>query len=221
MKNRKVIILALLSILILFLIFSQILTMEKRIDLEAINLQDTNLPTMWTCDWCKDKKDVHLDWEYNDALNDWGVYYEPVSFSTTSDTKLRQFSWFDKNTSNRVIVIVVDYSCPLLAKLNYSLNDPRGVFQRDFWNFIYDKENMHPSKWVFQNPEADKDTVLCGSGSENNCEGWFYTARYGQYYILVHSYMMMNGQVFENIVKVITDKFEKYLDLRFKYEVQL
>ena len=94
----------------------------------------------------------------------------------------------------------------------YILDDPKDRLRDVYWNFEYEPENIVPEDWGWINENANEEAVLCGDGTQDKCTGWFYRARYGQYYILIHFYRDIHYEVFEEIVKSITNQFVRNLE---------
>jgi len=63
-----------------------------------------------------------------------------------------------------------------------------------------------PSDWDWVNKDANDEAVRCGGGTQDRCTGWFYLARYGQYYLWINFFQDTNYQTFEEIVKIINDQ---------------
>jgi hypothetical protein len=209
MKKKEIILIALLPIAILILVLNQILGMEKSIDVSKINLQEAQLPTSWICTWCEVETEVRLNWKYSDDDQIRIKSYQPIPFATDTEENFQEIYWVDIDAHQIITVLIIDYRYPIVSNLLYILKNPKGTHQKYYENFENDSDLIEPTDWKFENVEADKDSVQCGGGSQERCNGWFYRVRYGQYYLMIHPYSSMSVQIFEEIVVAITDEFEE------------
>lgn len=168
-------------------------------------MSGVNIPQNISCLGCNNK--INFNWKYSTpVLND--ADRDTFTSQNMSINDIRKFEWIDKTSGNVIEMDVVDYKAPLLSKWYYLLNDPRGRLKKGYWNFTYSKSNIIPAGWIKASEKADEQIALCGDGNEDNCTGWFYQTRYGQYYVLITFYQEADYISFENIVKSIISEFE-------------
>lgn len=120
-------------------------------------------------------------------------------------------SWISSEHSYYVEFAIIEYTNPLLAWLEFRFDDPQSRYRSFFWNFTYEKENIIPSDWV---PLAgpDEELAKCGEGNSEGCVFWFYTARYGQYYLSIDLRNSADAETFRDIVKSIIEELNSYLN---------
>jgi hypothetical protein len=186
--------------------------LRDSIIIEKISFQDVELPSSLHCSWCNGKQQLMVEWNYREHGAGWSKNYTTPAFIKNSEINVIEHFWEDKKKSNIIIVLLIDYKSPIIAKINYMWDDPKNIYKNIFWNFEYDQAKIIPPQWTFVNQNADDEAVRCGNGSGTICEGWFYHARYGQYYILIHSYLKMDMEDFEIIVDLLTIEFENYFE---------
>ena len=200
-------------ILILLLITTVFVVITERLpdhDLSKMNLQNVQLPTKWECDWCETERNA--DWVYEEIID---VYQQnglsPIFIGSHDDTDAKLAYWIDKNNGYAIQIILVNYENPINGRIHFSVNDPVGILRKTNPNFQYDKSNIVPGDWDLVNKDADDEAVRCGGGTQDRCTGWFYFARYGQYYVWIRFLQDINYQTFEEIVKAINDQVVPYL----------
>lgn len=169
-------------------------------------MSQAKIPTTWYDPQSGEK--MQADWEYVLETGEyWYSDYPTGPLSKFPQEDVKVFHWIDNCHGTVFEVGVIDYKLPIIAKLFFLLNNPKGRLKKIEWNFSYDKENIVPKHWDWNSKDADQDVVLCGDGTEENCFGWFYQARYGQYYLLINFWQNLNYQDFEKIAKAINDQF--------------
>jgi hypothetical protein len=179
-------------------------------DLSKMNLQNVQLPTKLGCGWCKTERNV--DWVYEEITD----HYQrdrlsPIFIGSYDDTDAKLAYWIDENHGYVIQLILVNYENPINGRIHFSVNDPVGRLRKTNTNFQYNKSNIVPSDWDWVNKDADDEAVRCGGGTQDRCNGWFYLARYGQYYVWIKFFQDTNYQTFEEIVKIINDQVVLYL----------
>ena len=211
-KKHLLLIGCILITYLVFSFFSILAEKRKEIDLENLTFEYTVLPLSLKCSDCNEGDHYILDWIYTTDTDIWSIYYAAPAFIDNNELRIKEIIWEDKASSNVIVTLIIDYQSPVIARIYFFLNDPKGKYQGEYWNFQYAKEDIIPKDWDFVNGKADEEVVRCGDSSKNSCGGWFYQARYGQYYILIHPYLEMDTEAAIEIIDVITGDFENYLD---------
>lgn len=203
MRRTTLWIVSIILLGILIIIFlSQYLDLEPRINLQDLDMSQTSIPTRWLCNWCESERIA--EWSYVDEDNP-ELYWDRSTRVPLTDLKV--IHWIDNNHGYVIQLTIIDYKYPYSASWNFDMNDPVGVYQNTFWNFTYAPENIVPPDWSWENKNADEDLVRCGDGTQERCTGWFYQARYGQYYLLVYFYQDLSYETFQEIVIAINESF--------------
>jgi hypothetical protein len=180
--------------------------MKPKIIVSDLDMSQAKIPTTWDCSWCKSA--IVTEWEYVVETNrNWYSDYTTDPYSSNSLRDIRVYHWIDEIHGYVFELAIIDYKYPLVAQIHFYLNDPKDIYRKTFWNFSYAPENIVPKDWDWENNEADEYLVRCGIGTEERCFDWFYQARYGQYYLLIHFYQDLNYKNFEEIVKAINREF--------------
>lgn len=190
---------ALLTITALSLFtFVQFNGQKLDIDSNRIDMSNVEIPKEFSCDWY----DATLEWEYIEVLDEgWLEYY-----TANSSDSVRAFQWSEELEGGVIHLAIVDYKYPIIATTNYLLLDPAGRKKEHYPNFENGIELVLTNRtWV--NSIADQEAFQCGNGTEDKCYGWFYRARYGQYYLQIEEYGPTCYQYFEQVVGAINNIF--------------
>lgn len=187
-----------LVVLILLSIFFQANAGKLSIDIDKLNMSDTEIPKDFSCDWYE----KIFEWEYTEIIDErWIEYY-----AVNPDEKIRIFQWSEEDEGGVIQLAIVDYKHPITARINYFLLDPsrrRKEYYSNFENKI--KLVLANGTWI--NKVADQATFQCGTGTEEKCYNWFYRARYGQYYLQIEANGPTCYQYFEQVVANINNQF--------------
>lgn len=175
--------------------------------IDNLRLEKITLPGEWLCTWCDEEETVVPDWEFAEA-EDW-VYEDYDRYASSANPNDTMFVgiWQDSNSGGWIETVIADYKLPIRADLAYYLHDPPKIYWKSNWNFVYEKENIVPSDWDFINLAADEEAILCGGGDETRCGGWYYHARYKQYYLFIWYPLELDSGTFERIVEAVTEHF--------------
>lgn len=206
--NKKILLLLCIIFLILLIFLcEQYFSLRPQIIVSYLDMNKTVIPTIHNCSTCGGSGSIG-DWKYTvgTSIND-NSDYPTGPFSSAPKNDVQIYYWVDGSNNYMIELGIVDYKLPIIAKEYYFLNDPRGRLKNIYWNFLYSKQNIIPPSWDWENNSADEDVALCGDGTEDYCTGWFYQARYGQYYLLIHYFQGLDYKSFEQVVQAINDQF--------------
>ena len=181
---------------IVFLVRTNIYKLD--INSGKLNIDRLKIPKRFSCDWY----DTTFDWDYHEILDErWLEYYV-----VNSNNDIKAFQWSDEREGAVIHLAIVDYKKPLVATYNYFILDPAGR-KKEYYSNFENRTKLVLTNRTWVNRVANQETILCGTGTEEKCYGWFYRARYGQYYLQIE----MNGpacyQYFEQVVATINNQF--------------
>jgi hypothetical protein len=202
-KAIRILILILLGGLIVALLV-EVHEMKPKINVTSLSLIHATIPDRWQCISCGGE--VVADWDYEEMSSEEYLdsLLRPVSANLHNG---KIFHWLDRNNGYVVEATIVDYKVPAVAQMYFYLNDPKGRLRKEFWNFSYAPEDIVPTSWDWNNNEADQFAVRCGDGNQDECTGWFYQARYGQYYTLIYFYQELDYRTFSEVARAINENF--------------
>lgn len=184
--------------------------LKPDISVSSIDLSGVSIPITWDCAWCE--KQRLADWRYETHVNDVYTEKDPIARGMDNNKyELSLHNWIDQNHGYVIQTLIVDYEKPSMARWNYDVADPTGRFSKTCWNFTYSKDDIYPKSWSYTNPASDESVAECCWGTEEMCTGWFYQARYGQYYVLINFVQDIDYRGFQEIVKAINEEFLKQI----------
>ncbi len=170
--------------------------------IDDIDMMETIIPSEFSCD----QYEAELNWTYHEVTNErWLEYYV-----ADSNKETRAFQWVDETEGGVIHLAIVDFKVPAIAMMNYFLLDPAGR-KKEFYENFQNKTKFVPTNEIWINDFVDQDIVQCGTGTEEKCYGWFYRARYGQYYLYIEDSGPTCYSHFEQVVKAINTEFVKNL----------
>lgn len=207
MKKRNI--LLILFLILVFVSFVICLVINKSvfrkdIEISTLDMSGTALPSQLVCNG----QSYTASWTYEIPNQETYLNYQLLEIIPDA----RAFQWIGNKDEGTIYLAIADYQTPLNAKLHYILLDPVKVYSDDYENFIYRSSKMTPNDWVWNNKFANEETIQCGLGNQEKCYGWFYTARYSQYFLSIMYYGPICSNGFESIVTAINDQFVKYLE---------
>jgi hypothetical protein len=208
MRRLKILIILLVVISACIIVFTiiQFLDLRSKKIVSDLDMSQASIPTSWDCAWCDKRIVVH--WKYQiETAEGWYSNYPVSPFSKNPRNDITVSHWIDQENGYVIELAIIDYKYPFIAQIYFYLNDPKDRLRKVFWNFTYSPQNIVPVDWNFTNNEADQYLVRCGDGTQDHCFGWFYQARYGQYYLLIHFYQDLSYKAFQDIVIAINEQF--------------
>jgi hypothetical protein len=197
-QNRKVFV----TILFIFVCSIVFLTQTKIDKLDVndskLNIGRVEIPKEFSCDWYE----TTFDWDYHEVLNErWFEYYV-----ANSNDDIKAFQWSDEHEGAVIHLAIVDYKYPITATNNYFLLDTAARKKQNYPN-NENKNKLVLTNRTWINRVANQETFQCGTGTEEKCYGWFYRARYGQYYLQIEASGPTCYQYFEQVVAAINNQF--------------
>jgi hypothetical protein len=197
MRRKIFIILLILLVTIVYLIINSF--KFNNVDISMFPMIETKMPTQLTCDWYDNN---NVEWDYQEQEREEFLYLG----SSESDSKVAQ--WIHKEDGALISLTIVNYKSPIIAYLYYRLQDPYKLNKDSFSN-VGDSNLVGFPSW--ENKFSSEDTVQCAAGDDKYCNGWFYRARYSQYFLYIDYHGPDCIQSFENITKSINEQFIKFL----------
>jgi hypothetical protein len=173
----------------------------KRIDVSVLKMEKAILPEKFECSWYSLN---NVKWNYKNQYNEEYLYMG----MTKTDGKIMH--WIDDVNGGVVNAVIVNYEYPIIAKIYYFLQNPKWLYKDSFENFISSKP-VNLNNWKWNNKFANEESVQCGLGSQEHCNGWFYRARYAQYFLYIRYQGPDCVESFEGIVKSINEQFIAFL----------
>ncbi len=204
MKRPKrailIITITLFSILIIAIYLTQFQGI-KSIDISALEMEKTQLPEKLECNWYSVN---NAKWDYREQYSEEFLY-----MGATKDDR-KSIQWVSESDNGVINVTIVNYGYPIIAKMYYSLQNPQRLYGDSYENFI-NSTPVNLDSWIWKNTFADQESVQCGLGDQEHCSGWFYRARYAQYFLYIRYQGPDCSETFENIVKAINKQLVSYL----------
>jgi hypothetical protein len=160
------------------------------------------LPERWESSW----QSVSVEWKSPKAY-----FSAPANNAFWSDSNIGK-SWTNADTSIVVSHRIYHYPSPLRAMIQYYLSRPEVAYGNNWPNFAIreNRINRYPDAWVYQSHFADQELVVCAMGPPEECQIWFYWARYGQYLMQVRFFAPNRGISAELFAQIVA-QFDPYV----------
>jgi len=208
---RKAFVIVVVLSLMCIIVFALVQAQETRLtlDISSLSLNQAKIPERWKCYRCEGE--IITDWDYRELESNNNINSILLDNSSKYNDG-KTFQWIDKENGYIIDTAIIDYKIPVVAQINFLLNDPKGRLKKVFWNYTYAKENIVPPNWDWNNHKADEVAVRCGDGTQEQCTGWFYQARYGQYYLIIYFRQNLDYRTFAEIAIAINETFLSHLE---------
>lgn len=194
----KKIIISLISLITFIYLINWLLSL-KQLEISSLQMEGALLPAELKCDWY-DINDIN--WNYGKQ------YQEEFIYMGYAASDGETFQWTDEKNGIVVNVVIVNYKSPIIAYLYYRLQDPYRLYKDSFSNAKNSNLYEFP---LWKNTFSSEDTVQCAAGDTTYCNGWFYRARYSQYFLYIRYHGPDCIESFEHITKSINEQFIKFL----------
>jgi len=202
MKKRKQRLRTILYVIILaitILVIRQVLLLRQKIELSDIDFQEELQGIRYSCNG----KSVNLNLSYEKVENE--RWYE--IYVSNPDVDIAAFQWVDDEFGAVTHLAIVDYKLPINAWLHYSLLDPSKRYKKLYSGMILNIEDTSENEtWSWVNEEVDQESIQLSNF------GWWYRARYGQYYLYIEDVGKGCSSYFQEILNRLNGKFVTYLD---------
>lgn len=133
----------------------------------------------------------------------------------------RIWSVDNEHLGQKVVQSISQFSSPLIAEVSFWLNRPELYHYYHLPNFMgtlcEDKKDCYSESIDFPTVNADQVVIVCGMGKPEDCQYWFYWARYGQYIVKTTFFAPNQGwdeNLFLNLVKEIDQDFYQRVSTR-------
>lgn len=176
-----------LIILIILVIFLTSLLLDKKTTLEPeyLLINDPSWPTEWSTGEIPISS---LNWEQTDHE----MRSKKPAFDAESSAKR---VWSNTSSSISIVQEVFQYNSPLKSSFQYWISRPETVYTNKWPNFSNPthKNQRYPRSDFSLSSSADQSYPVCAMGTPDDCQLWYYWARYGQYLINVSFFAPNSG----------------------------
>jgi len=199
-----------ISLLVLFTIVFLITACSPHppIPLESLLAESPQFPATWETD----RGPISVDWQV-------GRYFfsQEPRYALNATQNLGR-TWTDRGdpTGNpEVSEHIFYYDNVLTAMCYFFLLRPEIAWRRQWPNFYFSDlhKYRYPSDWHYRSRYADGEHVVCGMGTLERCQLWFYWARYGQYLLEIR-FLAPNQGIGPHLFEQIVAQVEPYVGER-------
>lgn len=174
--------LSLVGVLLCLGLFLVWVSLPSRPDVPLAELVVVNpdFPTTWN----SDRVSADVVWQENQTLVD----EKPASVFRASASMTRV--WAAQPGPDAIPQIfqrVLRYDSSIEATWYFYGSRPEQAYANDWPNFAPEanEHDRYPTDWNYQSRHAHQEHVACAMGAPDNCQLWYYWARYGQYLLQV------------------------------------
>ncbi len=188
-------------------IYCLVLLSSKQVDVPLVELLVSN--PVFPNNWETDSGHLSVNWQRSS---------EEVSYGPSQNFSFNKFyslsnlnrCWTNGGAETalpRICQGVFLYNSPLEAELRYWLSRPELAYDNKWPDFVY------PSEWTYQSDLAHQEHVVCAMGRPDDCQVWFYWARYGQY-ILEIEFVAFKGGTRSGLFAQIVQQIDMHMAQR-------